>query len=342
MQVRMVQEVAFVFCIVMVIGVASLLIMFVYCHLMTCEKNFHFIFSFILLPTHIPACQNTVSPPFFLSSFFSFLSVPFLPCPSKSLPLRSLLVTCECPFCVTFFLCPDVFLPLLSSGGDWWALSLLQSFSVPLLAHPQLVPLTQLHSFYVLPCPSGLHLVSAFHSATFYCVLTWPFLCSPQKVSAPYTTFLSVSSPASPPAVPQFVFLAQWLSFCVPTTPSVCNLQRVSDLHSVTFFLCPDKLLRLQSPPHAPHSFAAHWVSTPPLAAVSWFHICPCLWVASSSLTSPETVTETASVHLLASHGTSFDFHKWPFQHLSIVLLHLIPSLPYTSCQAITSLVCRQ
>jgi len=119
MQVQMVREVAFVFCIVMVIRVASLLIMFVYCHLMTCEKNFHFIFSFILLPTHIPACQNTVSPPFFLPPFFSFLSVPFLPCLGKSLPLRSLLVTCECPSCVTFFLCPDVFLPLPSSGGDW-------------------------------------------------------------------------------------------------------------------------------------------------------------------------------------------------------------------------------
>jgi len=210
--------------------------MFVDCHL-TCDLSKKFSLSFSpphsSLPTcHIPACQKHCLPLSFLS-----LSVPVFPCPDKSLPLQSLLVTCECPSChsfqfflesiyvCTFFPCRGVSLPLQSPGGE---------------------PLTMLHSFCVLPYPSAAS--SGWAPSTppllFY---SWHVLPSmAPRGWVPLTPPLSFCLlTCHSPCGPWLVSLAWWLSFCALTSPSLPSPQRVSALCAVPFFLCLDKSLPL-------------------------------------------------------------------------------------------------
>ena len=150
--------------------------------------------------------------------------------------------TVSAPSLVTFFLCPDLSLPPLSSESEFHLLGCLLSVSwlIPPSAMSRMwVPLTWLLSFHVLTCPPLCHIqdVSAPHLVAFFpCPdLSLPLL-SPAGECPLLSCFLSMSWLVSRKWVP----LAWSLSFHILTCPSLCHLQRVSTSHSVTFLPCPD------------------------------------------------------------------------------------------------------
>jgi len=139
--------------VTVLIGVASLLIMFVYCHLTWCEK-FSTLLRLFILPTSLPA----KTPPPLLSLLLCPRLCQFLShgqVPPSSIPTSNFLqvVTAHAPHSIACFLCPAVSLCSL----HWKLMFLSQQLSscVPTSLFQRLPPHT-------------------FHSSTAHQVLTHP------------------------------------------------------------------------------------------------------------------------------------------------------------------------
>ena len=80
-------------------------------------------------------------------------------------------------------------------------------------------------------------------------VITFPFLCGPQNVSAPCSvTFFPYLDLSLLLRSPESQSLAWSLSFLVLTCPFLCGLQRVSATYSVPFLQCSEVPLLPRSP----------------------------------------------------------------------------------------------